>query len=437
MCDTFVALSSATRDGSVIFGKNSDREPNEAQALEYYPGKITTPRPQNRVNCTYISVPQARETLSVIICRPFWMWGAEMGANEKGVVIGNEAVFTRMPHKKAAALTGMDILRLALERSSTAEQGVEAIVQLLSDHGQGGVCGFQDQKLFYHNSFIVADPNEAWVMETAGHLWAALKIKNRYSISNGLTIGEEFDRHHPDLINTAQEKKWLKKTRVFNFAECYSDWFYTTFSACRSRQKRSFSMLNKLDIPGAFSMLRAHGKTPYRPDAHLFMNTICMHAGNGLSRNSGTTGSLVAHLGKKSRTFWATGTAAPCTGIFKPIRFTGEVLPDTGPSPLDRFNPDSMWWHHEKLHRSIIKDYPSGIDMIKKERDIMESSFIHASKTNDDFSLTKEAFLNAKSATHRWIEQVNAEPQKKRTRTIFRQYWKKQNRNCGLQGSWT
>ena len=41
------------------------------------------------------------------------MWGSEMGANEKGVVIGNEAVWTRMPLRKDDGLTGMDLLRLA------------------------------------------------------------------------------------------------------------------------------------------------------------------------------------------------------------------------------------------------------------------------------------------------------------------------------------
>ena len=39
MCDTFLALHSVTEDGAVIFGKNSDREPNEAQILEYHPGQ--------------------------------------------------------------------------------------------------------------------------------------------------------------------------------------------------------------------------------------------------------------------------------------------------------------------------------------------------------------------------------------------------------------
>ena len=34
MCDTFVAGSSVTRDHHVILAKNSDREPNEAQAVQ-------------------------------------------------------------------------------------------------------------------------------------------------------------------------------------------------------------------------------------------------------------------------------------------------------------------------------------------------------------------------------------------------------------------
>ncbi len=38
MCDTFVILPSAATE-SVIFGKNSDREPNEAQSLEYHPSQ--------------------------------------------------------------------------------------------------------------------------------------------------------------------------------------------------------------------------------------------------------------------------------------------------------------------------------------------------------------------------------------------------------------
>ena len=144
MCDTFVVLPPFTADGSVIFGKNSDREPNEAQALEFHPAQ-SHPAGQT-VKCTYLEIPQVRETHAVLLSRPFWMWGAEMGANEKGVVIGNEAVFTKMPLDRKGGLTGMDLLRLALERADTAEQAVETVIQLLADHGQGGICGYEDRR---------------------------------------------------------------------------------------------------------------------------------------------------------------------------------------------------------------------------------------------------------------------------------------------------
>ena len=98
MCDTFVALPAITEDQSVIFGKNSDREPNETQVLEYHPGRSY--KTGDQVQCTYISVPQVRETRPVLLSRPFWMWGAVIGANDKGVTIGNEAVWTKMPINK-------------------------------------------------------------------------------------------------------------------------------------------------------------------------------------------------------------------------------------------------------------------------------------------------------------------------------------------------
>ena len=175
MCDTFVATAAATADGSVIFGKNSDREANEAQALEYHPAREYPAG--TRLQCTYIEIPQAQDTRAVLLCRPFWMWGAEMGANAAGLVIGNEAVWTRMPLNRKDGLTGMDMLRLALERAGTAEQGVDVLAGLLHDFGQGGICGYRDRRMAYHNSFILADPQTAWVMETAGHFWAAKRIQ--------------------------------------------------------------------------------------------------------------------------------------------------------------------------------------------------------------------------------------------------------------------
>ena len=118
MCDSFAARPGATASGSMLFAKNSDRERNEAQLLELLPRRKHAADAEARL--TYITIPQARQTNAVLLSRPFWMWGAEMGANEHGVVIGNEAMFASIPAGRKRALVGMDLVRLGLERASTA-----------------------------------------------------------------------------------------------------------------------------------------------------------------------------------------------------------------------------------------------------------------------------------------------------------------------------
>lgn len=429
MCDTFVVTPSATADGSVIFGKNSDREPNEAQALEYHPANSY---PEGaKVRCTYMEIPQVRETYGVLLSRPFWMWGGEIGVNERGIAIGNEAVWTKMPLSREGGLTGMDLLRLALERSPSAERALEVMTDLLAEHGQGGICGYEDKKLTYHNSYLVADPREAWVLETAGPLWAAKRIEGNYSISNGLTIGEQFDLSHPDLIETARRKRWLKRGRTFNFADCYSDWFYHTFTACRTRRGRSAHLLEvkkPLDVTGAFAILRDHGgDDTYRPDSHFLMNHICAHSANGLSRHATqSTSSLVAHLSSKSRTVWVTGTSAPCTGIFKPIRLEGDVLLDFGPELTGKYDPETLWWQHEKLHRSMLQDFPSRMAAIRQEQKELEGEWL------ESLPDTSETFERASALEEEWLERIGAMPVEGKTKWGYKWYWRKQDRKAGL-----
>jgi secernin len=224
MCDTFVAVGNSTADGSVIFGKNSDREPNEAHEVLILPGQDV--EPGSMLKCTYIEIPQQEHTYAVLLAKPFWIWGAEMGVNEHGVTIGNEAIFTKVPYEKGPSLTGMDFLRLALERAKTAFEALQVITQLLERYGQGGSCGFT-HPFYYHNSFILADPREAWVLETAGRQWVAEKVKSVRSISNGATIGSEWDLASEDLVRFAVENGWCKGRDDFHFARCYSDKLYT------------------------------------------------------------------------------------------------------------------------------------------------------------------------------------------------------------------
>ena len=111
------------------------------------------------------------------------MWGCENGANEHGGVIGNEA------EENEKLLLGLDLVRLGLERGETSREALDAITALLEEFGQGGPCAQEDPTFTYHNSFLIADYNESWILETAGRPWVAQRwTEGGRNISNGLTI---------------------------------------------------------------------------------------------------------------------------------------------------------------------------------------------------------------------------------------------------------
>ncbi|RUA08924.1 MAG: peptidase U34 [Flavobacteriia bacterium] len=425
MCDTFIALPGVTEDHSMIFAKNSDREANEAQVVEFWPQKEYPAG--EKLQCTYIEIPQAGKTYGILISRPFWMWGAEMGVNEHGVVIGNEAVFTKLKVKKEKVLTGMDLLRLALERTESAVQAKDLIVEYLEKYGQGGRAGYEDKEFSYHNSFLIADKKEAWVLETAGRFWAAKKVTDFYAISNGLTIGNDYDEIHPEAIEFAQKKGWIKGE--FHFAMAFSDFLFTTFSACKARRSRAEELLKhdrqKINLRSAIAHLRDHHDKQFSPSKPLLGNTICAHAGNSLTRNaSQTVGSMIVHF---------TATSAPCLSVFKPIDINSGTFSDSG-KPKEKYKKDFLWWKHEVLHREILKDYKNRKSVIQKELEVFQTEIIEQFQKNrdNDPDLTHKIFQKNYDLLEEWIDKVRSVPVKDKPNFIYRNYWKKMNKKAGI-----
>jgi len=210
MCDCLVALPPAT-GACTLFAKNSDRPPTEEQHIEWSARRRDT----GSLRVTHIEIePNAEPTLGCVLSRPSWCWGAEHGINEAGVAVGNEAIYTTLdPRRAAPALIGMDLVRLALERAASATEAVSVITALLERYGQGG--SGHDPAIVrgdrpYWSSFLVADPHDAWVLETSGDEWATEQVLDVRAISNRTTI-PEFDlahRHPRQPVDRLVDPRW-------------------------------------------------------------------------------------------------------------------------------------------------------------------------------------------------------------------------------------
>jgi secernin len=344
MCDTFVSVL----PDRVIFGKNSDRDPGEAQVINYLPRRHYMAG--SALRCTWISIPQADVAFAVLLSRPFWMWGAEMGVNEHGVVIGNEAVFTDQPLRHQG-LTGMDLLRLALERSTTAEEATTVITRLIEEHGQGGRCGYTDPGFRYHNSFLIADYRGAWVLETADQKIAIEKVSGARAISNGLTI--------PSLCKHADKLRG-------------------GVAQCKERRSRVETLASAVEHPrDAMRVLRDHGEGNQHPHYRRLngaMAAPCVHAG-GLIAGSQTVGSWVSELTPNGAKHFATGTSAPCWSMFRPVMFA-ETFAESS----------ELWWSFEGSHRALLRSPEKVPSSFVEERDALEQNIGDASyqqKAND------------------------------------------------------
>jgi len=412
------------------FGKNSDRDPNESheviivQEKQYDKGET--------LKCTYITIPQVEKTYKVLLSKPVWIWGAEMGVNENGVVIGNEAVFSKIPAGKEPGLIGMDYLRLGLERGKTAREALDVITSLLEEFGQSGNCGFTNP-FYYHNSFIIADKNEAWKLETVEKHWIAEKINKFGAISNGYSIEDHWDLISPNLISTAKEKGWVKNENDFNFRESISDWLLTTFSDSKNRRSCSLRNINEIgsnaNLKDMFTILRNHrDDEDFRPDKGLSGADVCMHAGFGPIRISQTTASMVVEQDQNELIVWVTGSSAPCLSIFKPMSLDQE-LNYFGQSPELYYDNHSYWWQHEIIHRMILKDYPKLSPEFLQEANDLENSFLNRmGEFNGQIELIADCFDEALIFQKKWVEKLQEETIKDTTNFLYRMAWNKNNK---------
>lgn len=349
-CDTMVALGTATKNGQTIFAKNSDRPANECQPLELHKNKAHQSGTQT--SCQFVSLPEVSETYRHVGSRPYWCWGYEQGFNEHQVVIGNEAVHSHLPVASEPKLVGMELLRLGLERGKTAAEAVDVMTTLITEYGQGKFENDADVRT-YDNGYIVADPHEAYVIETAGHDWAVKKVEGALGISNVYSV--ETDWTQISLKESEAER--------FNFADAFTKDPRTEGSGF-TRRARSCAVLSHLrgqiETQTMMHLLSDHGTEKSDCDVfddELKQGGICVH-GNADGTGGNTAASLVADLcadGSRLPVYWCS-FYSPCLSLFLPMFIEGElppVLSVGSESPDD----NSPWWSFHQLSR-VVREHP-------------------------------------------------------------------------------
>jgi dipeptidase len=428
MCDTFVCPPAQSASGNMIFGKNSDREPNEAQQIVSIKGYTS---PLKKVLCTYISIPAPLLQYEVILSKPFQMWGAEMGVNEKGLAIGNEAVFTKIPFlRKNTGLTGMDLIRLALQSCTTALEAAKFISKLIETYGQDACGGYTDKGFYYHNSFMIADPNEAYVLDTAGHFWVLEKVSSYRAISNGLSVEKEYVAIHKSAIQYARTKGWTSPNRDFSFKEAFSAFWMPKLAKCEFRRSLSESNAKpNFTVNDSFSVLRSHSQEDFSPE-NGETNSLCMHA-SGLLCPHQSTGSMVAELRENAlSTVWLTGSSAPCLSIFKPFYFGNKILSSEN-FPLPGAKPDnSYWWRWEAFHRMSLKDYNAIHHLIQNDQSLLENQWLKEdalafSNSTQRNELSQTALRQSEETLSKWLQYS---PQKDTRGFLYKRFWSQQER---------
>jgi hypothetical protein len=339
----------------MVFAKNSDRPPGEVQ--------ITWPFGRRSSNgcwlrTQYLTIGDTGAHAVLLSC-PTWLWGAEHGVNEYGVAIGNERVGTvhDAAHAKPA-LIGMDLVRLGLERSRSATEAVDVMTGLLESCGQGGIADAARGKA-YDSSFLVADPAEAFVLETAGKDYAVAPARDATAISNRLGIGTEWTAASPALE---------PGVAFTQFRDADENTAFADVRLAASRRFLDSAPPGGITARAMAAHLRDHGTGPWgvpgvqgpvqpppsRVGEDFAGVTVCMH----VREVSVTAASMIAELpdavddGAPLRVYVAAGS--PCASVYIP------ALPRSakGPPPFVpmELSSEELWRAADTLRQRVESD---------------------------------------------------------------------------------
>ena len=241
-CTNLIVGQKASTDGSVMVSYSADSYGMFGH-LCHYPAATHQPGEKRPIHdwdtgkfLGYIA--EAEKTYNVI-----------GNINEFQVTIA-ETTFTG--REELIDTTGImdygSLMYVALQRSRTAREAIQVMTDLVAEYG------------YYSSgeSFTIADPKEAWIMEMIGKgpemkgaVWVAVRIPddciaahaNQARIHQFPLDDIENCRYSPDVIAFAREKEYFEgNNKDFSFAKAYAPLDFSGRRACEARVWSFFNM---------------------------------------------------------------------------------------------------------------------------------------------------------------------------------------------------
>jgi dipeptidase len=221
-CFAFLVGKDASEDGSVILAHNEDDggkflvDCHMVPPLDHEPGEMILLKNGGQI-------PQVEKTLGFLWLQIPGLDFADNYLNEYGVTVSSNSCRSR---EKGGRLVnggiGYYLRRIMVERAKTAREAVKVAGRIIEKNGY----------LHSGRTYLVADPNEAWVLAVVkGTHWIAQRvpddhvaiIPNCYTIENVDLADQYHFMGSPDLVKYAVQKGWYdpKKERNFIFRDAY------------------------------------------------------------------------------------------------------------------------------------------------------------------------------------------------------------------------
>jgi len=276
-CSSFLVTKGASKDGAVMITYTCDGEFHPI--LRYVPAQDYKPD-------EYFEIKEWSGKLRGKIKQVPHTYAVVGLMNEHQLAIGETTFEGRKELRNPDGLLHYwTLMRLALQRAKTAREAIKVMTDLVEEYGYSSTG----------ESFSIADPDEAWIMEMIGpgpggkgaH-WVALRIPDGYICAHSnMSRISEFPLDEPEnclysknVISFAEQKGYYdkKSERPFSFRYAYDP---PTPSLLRTCAARVWSMFRRSAPSQNFSPdfhRGIKGAKPYplwiKPDTKLFLQDV-------------------------------------------------------------------------------------------------------------------------------------------------------------------